>query len=146
MVETYEYPAKIDWLGERKYRIEFFSKGSEGKPKMDVATPPEFNGHPGIYSPEDLFVASVLSCYMATFISISNKMKIGIEKFTCEGKGILERDEKGMMFTSVILKPHIVLKDKTQLEKGLKAANLAEENCLVARSIKTKTKLEPKVE
>jgi len=146
MVDVYEYPAKIDWLGERKYRIEFFSKGSEGKPKMDVATPPEFNGHAGIYSPEDLFVASILSCYMATFISISNKMKISIEKFTCEGKGILERTEGGLMFTSVVLRPHIILRDKSEVDKALKASTLAEENCLVAKSIKTKTHLEPKVE
>ncbi len=145
-METHEYPAKITWLGERKYRMEFFSEGSEGKPKMDVATPPEFHGVPGIYSPEDLFVGSVLSCYMATFTGLAIKMKLSLDKFTCEAKGTLEKQEGGWVFTTITLRPHIVLKDKSGLENAKKAAHLAEENCLVAKSIKTKTTLEPKVE
>ncbi|MGH7545745.1 MAG: hypothetical protein ACREKI_06135 [Gemmatimonadota bacterium] len=40
------------WTGERKGVI-----SAEGKPELGVATPPEFKGHEGIGSPEDLYVA-----------------------------------------------------------------------------------------
>jgi len=34
---------------------------SSGKTNIEIATPPEFRGHLVIWSPEDLFVASVNS-------------------------------------------------------------------------------------
>ena len=50
--KVFKYQNELEWKGERKG---FLSE--EGKPGFMVATPPEFRGHPNIWSPEDLFVA-----------------------------------------------------------------------------------------
>jgi organic hydroperoxide reductase OsmC/OhrA len=66
----YLYQTHLRWTGEKKGRL-----SSKGKPDIEVACPPEFGGHPDIWSPEDLFLSSVEVCTMTTFII---KIKIGV--------------------------------------------------------------------
>ncbi len=67
------YENSIKW---QKEKIGLLS--SSGKPYIEVATPPEFKGHVGIWSPEDLFVASVNSCIMTTFLYYAQKENLEI--------------------------------------------------------------------
>ena len=57
------YKTHIEWTLEKKGILK-----SEEKPDIDVACPPEFGGHPNIWSPEDLFVGATEVCLMTTFI------------------------------------------------------------------------------
>ena len=55
--KVYTYRTAVKWTEQKKGVIT-----CGGKPEIQVATPPEFKGHEGIWSPEDLFVASVNVC------------------------------------------------------------------------------------
>ena len=56
--------------------------------KIEVATPPEFDkGVPGIWSPEHLYTASVLSCFMTTFLAIAEYSKLEYSSFDCSAEG-----------------------------------------------------------
>ena len=97
--ESHEYVVRVDWAHDR-----IGNMFVDGKPVVEVATPPEFDGHKGIISPEDLFVSAAASCFMTTFITFTKKMRIDFKSFSCEAKGTLERVEKGFQFTKILIK------------------------------------------
>ena len=62
------YKSSVIWQGQKLGLI-----SSIDKPSFKVATPPEFKGHPGTWTPEDLFISSVNSCIMTTFLYFIEK-------------------------------------------------------------------------
>ena len=61
--KQFTYKTYLRWKEERKGTL-----SSSGKSDIEVATPPEFRGHPGIWTPEELFIGSVNICIMTTFL------------------------------------------------------------------------------
>jgi organic hydroperoxide reductase OsmC/OhrA len=62
--KTFHYEVGTRWSGEKRGVLSL-----AGKPDLEVASPPEFRGHPGVWSPQDLLVAAVNACAMTTFLS-----------------------------------------------------------------------------
>jgi organic hydroperoxide reductase OsmC/OhrA len=118
----------------------------EGLPPFESSPPIEFGGPGGRWAPEYLFVASVVSCFIMTFISVANAMRIEFEEMKCEGVGTLKPTEGNKMeFVEVILKPTVVVRSEQLKEKTLKAIKVTHDHCLVARSLKSEVKVEPSV-
>ena len=82
-----------------------------GKPELDVASPPEFGGPEGVWSPEDLFVAAAEACTMTTFLSMVIRRGIELESYESEAEGILETTDDGLRFTSITIKPRVKVKN-----------------------------------
>ena len=138
--QIHEYRVKIDWKKERIGDLVI-----EGKPQVQVASPPEFEGPEGIISPEDLFVASAASCFMTTFIAFTKKMHFEYKAFTCEGIGTLERVEKGFQFTKILLKTLVTVESEELKTKAERALELSAKYCLVSNSMKCPTMHEDNV-
>ena len=64
----HNYQTSLRWTDEKKGIL-----SCDGKLDINVACPPEFGGHPRIWSPEDIFLASVEICTMTTFLWYVNK-------------------------------------------------------------------------
>ncbi|MGA6994482.1 MAG: OsmC family protein [Candidatus Deferrimicrobiaceae bacterium] len=136
--KSYRYLTSVRWTGEKKGMMDV-----SGKPSVEVATPPEFKGHEGIWSPEDLFVASVNSCIMTTFLAFTERAGLGLVRFESEAEGLLEFVDGRLLFTKIVVRPRVVLQpgaDRTQAEEILHKAEI---NCLVSNSIRTEVVLEP---
>ncbi len=130
--ESHTYEVRVDWDHDRIGNLVI-----EGKPTVQVATPPEFEGGvPGIISPEDLFVASAASCMMTTFVTFSKKMRFEFKSFSCKGIGTLERVEKGFQFTHILLRSTVVVGSEDVKQKAERALELAGKYCLVSNSMK----------
>ena len=82
------YKNSIKWQAEKRGLL-----SSLDKPNIEVATPPEFRGHVGIWSPEDLFVTSVNSCIMTTFLYYAERESVEFLSYESEAEGILEEVE-----------------------------------------------------
>jgi organic hydroperoxide reductase OsmC/OhrA len=78
---------------------------STGKPDIQVSTPPEFKGHEGIWSPEDLFVASVNVCVMSTFLALAERAGLAFMSYESDAEGRVELAEGKLQVTSVTLIP-----------------------------------------
>ena len=102
----------------------------EDKPDIVVACPPEFGGHPEIWSPEDLFLASVEICTMTTFLWFANKERLTFDFYKSEATGIVE-------LVGVSSE-----EDRVRVEKILKKVERA---CLISNSIKTDVHIEPEI-
>lgn len=135
------YEAVVEWKGERKGDLR-----SRNLPTLEVATPPEFQGHEGIWTPEHLFVASVNACLMTTFLAIAANSKLEIVSFSSEAKGRLERVEQlGYQITEIHLRPRLTIRQPQDLERAARVLEKAEKNCFISNSIKSVVKIEPEI-
>lgn len=132
------FTTKVKWLKERMGEL-----SSSGKPEIEVATPPEFGGKEGTWAPEELFVASVNSCVMTTFLYFANKEKLNFISYESKAEGILERGKMGFWFSQITLYPKIVVRNEQMIEKAKALLDTTKTHCLVSNSIKTKVIVNP---
>ncbi len=139
--KVFSYSTSVRWTGQRKGVA-----SSPGKPDVEVATPPEFKGHEGIWSPEDLFVAAVNVCLMTTFLSYAERAGLSFQAYECAAEGRLEMVEGGFQVTAITLKPKVTLGAGADPGKARELLEKAEANCLISRSVKSKVSLEPVIQ
>lgn len=112
---------------------------------IECATPPEFpDGVRGIWSPEHLFVASINSCYMATFLAIAHNFKIEVEDFDCKTVARLQMVDGRYQITEAEMHPVVKLaRPQEDAEKVMRVFEKAKTGCLVTNSMKTVITLSP---
>lgn len=146
MSGTAIYNTTVTWKGEHWGHI----KMGNG-PEMDFSAPPDAQGHAGVFTPEDAFVAAANTCIMMMFIWAAERFKLDLISYDCYAEGIkrieLDRTE---LFTQVLLRPKIVVRaggqDVTAIEKRVRRAlESAQKYSLVANSIKSQVIVEPDI-
>lgn len=134
-MEKHHYHVSLAWQGERKGKL----SSPELPETIQVATPPPFDkGVSGIWSPEHLFTASVVSCFMTTFLAIAEYSKLSFSAFSCEATGTLEKIEGKFMMSEILLRPVLTLPNASDKEKALRILQKSEAACLISNSIKSK--------
>src|SRR6266487_3979971 len=74
-LKDFRFQVQATPLRGRRVRL-----SSDGKTPITVVTPPEFrDGTPGLWSPEDLLVASVVSCYVLTLDALAARRELTLE-------------------------------------------------------------------
>jgi peroxiredoxin-like protein len=136
--KSYTYRTGIRWTDRKIGTI-----AAAGKPDIQVATPPEFKGHEGIWSPEDLFVASVNICLMTTFLAFAERAGLAFTSYESDAEGLLELVEGKFQFTRIVLKPRLTVKQGEDAAKAKELIAKAEAHCLISNSMKTRVVLEP---
>ena len=139
-MKKFVYRTAVKWQRERKALL-----SSSGKPDIGVATGPEFRGHQGIWTPEDLFVASVNTCIMTTFLYYAEKEGLEFSAYESDAEGTLERVEGKFIFSEIKVMPRLSLKSDSDIEKARKLIELSEKACLISNSIKSKVTLAPEI-
>jgi organic hydroperoxide reductase OsmC/OhrA len=116
---------------------------SDGKSPLEVATPPEFrDGIAGMWTPEDLLVAAVASCYVQTLRAIAGRREILLYEVEVEGVGHVTRRVDGRLgFVVIELRVELSV-DRQDERAGEKAARDAHCACLVARALDIPVELE----
>jgi len=135
--KVYLYHTAVKWTEQRKGVI-----SCSGKPDVQIATPPEFKGHDGIWSPEDLFVASANICLMTTFLSVAERAGLAFISYESEAEGKLELVDGKFQFTAITLKPVIALPPGGDAAKTKELIEKAEANCLISNSMKARAQLD----
>jgi organic hydroperoxide reductase OsmC/OhrA len=136
----YKYGTNLEWTSEKKGIMK-----SNNKPDITVACPPEFGGHAGIWSPEDLFVASVEVCMLTTFLWYIKKENIAIRSYNSEAEGTVEMTAGVFRFSLIEVKMKIELcdeKDYKQIKKILRKVKRA---CLISNSMNTEVTIDSEI-
>ena len=125
-------------LPERRVRLT-----SYGKPLLEAVTPPEFRGGtPDRWTPEDLLVASVASCYVLTFEAIAARRELSFTGFDIQAAGHVTLRADGRL-GFVVIELHVSLTVAAGLEPEAEAAaRLAEKRCLISRALEVPVELE----
>ncbi len=147
MSKTAVYDTTVTWQGEHWGHI-IMGNG----PEMDFSAPPDAQGHAGVLTPEDAFVASINTCIMMMFIWAAGRFKLNLLSYKCRAEGTkliqLDRTE---IFIDVRLWPHIRVEangdDPAVLESRVqRALKAAEKYSLVANSVKSEVIIEPTID
>lgn len=143
MIESHDYEIQIVSTGAKSGVME---SEVDRLPSLYVASPPEFGGPEGVWSPEHLFVASVAACLMTTFRAIAELSKLELIEYTDAAVGHLQRGEDRLYsMDKITLRPKIVIGADEDLEKTRKLLRKAEETCLISRSVSSEIVLDAQV-
>src|SRR5579872_3834479 len=92
---------------EHTYRVvAWWASGKTGLVKSDSApnaihftTPPQFGGMEGRWSPEDLLLSAVASCFTSTFHALAEHSSFHFTDLEVEVQGCVNKSESGYMFS-----------------------------------------------
>jgi organic hydroperoxide reductase OsmC/OhrA len=135
--KTFRYYTNLRWVGDRAGMMH-----STGKPEFRVASPPEFKGEEGVWTPEDMFVAAVETCTMTTFLAFAFNKKLPLHSYESRAEGKLEFVDGGYRFTEVLVKPVITLHSEDAIDEAHRLMHAAHEKCLIANSVHAKVEVE----
>lgn len=138
--KQFVYKTRLKWTGGRDGLIT-----SEDKPRIEVSTPPEFKGRPGLWTPEVLLVSSVDICVMTTFLYYAEKKGFKFLSYESSARGLLERIEDKFMFSTIEVKPQISVASGDDIEKAQNLLKISEKNCFVSNSLKSKVIIKPEI-
>lgn len=146
-----EYNIHLKWRREtedfdyktydRTHTVYFY-----GGPKIEVSSAPDLYRNPQFHTPEELFVASVSSCYMLTFLAIAAKKKYIIDEYIdCATCVLTEVESKRQSISEVILRPVVSFHkgSKPKESVGQKIFQTAHEVCFITNSIKATVSIIP---
>jgi organic hydroperoxide reductase OsmC/OhrA len=146
MSQTATYHTTVAWKGEHWGHI-VLGNG----PEMDFSAPPDAQGHPGVFTPEDAFVAAANTCIMMMFIWASERFKLKLLSYECraEGTKLIELD-RTEVFTRLRFKPVIQIavgeEEPDMVEaRTRRALQSAQKYSLVANSVKSEIIIEPEI-
>lgn len=147
MASTAVYTTTVNWKGDHWGHI-VLGNG----PEMDFSAPPDAQGHAGVLTPEDAFVAAANTCVMMMFIWAAERFKLNLISYECrvEGTKIIELD-RTEIFTHLRFWPVIRIaagnEDAEAVHSRTKRAlQSAQKYSLVANSVKSEIMIEPQIE
>jgi organic hydroperoxide reductase OsmC/OhrA len=119
---------------------------SDGKAPLEAAMPAEFRGGtPGMWSPEDLLVAAVASCYVITFEGVAAHRELTVHELSVEGVGHVTRRAEGRIgFVVIELRVRLTV-DPGSAEQAERVAHLAKQRCLIGHALDVPIELELEV-
>lgn len=147
MPETAVYHTTVQWKGEHWGHIALGNG-----PEMEFSAPPDAQGHPGVLTPEDAFVAAANTCIMMMFIWAAERFKLHLLSYDCRAEGTkwieLDRTE---IFTRLYFRPAIRVAAGNEnraavLARTQRALQSAQKYSLVANSVKSEIIIEPEIE
>jgi organic hydroperoxide reductase OsmC/OhrA len=120
-------------------------------PDMKFSAPPDAQGHVGVLTPEDAFVAAANSCVMMMFIWATERFRLRLLSFECrtEGTKLIELD-RTEIFTRLHFKPVIRIARGDESKQAVqartrRALEAAQKYSLVANSVKSEIVMEPQI-
>jgi len=140
--KTHVYQSQIVWTGNkgagtanyadygRDYRTEV-----AGKPPLPGSADPIFRGDPKLHNPEDLFVSSIASCHMLTYLALCALKGVVVTGYQDEAEGVLHIDSAGGgRFERIRLRPRVTIEKAQDTELALQLHDAAHTQCFVANS------------
>ena len=146
MSRTATYHTTVRWTGDHWGHLELGNG-----PEMKFSAPPDAQGHPGVLTPEDAFVAAANTCVMMMFIWAAERFQLNLLSYECrtEGTKLIELD-RTEIFTQLHFHPVIRVACGTGGQQVVeartrRALQAAQKYSLVANSVKSEIIIEPEI-
>jgi peroxiredoxin-like protein len=118
---------------------------SAGVPDLRVAAPLDFDGPGDAWSPEQLLLAAVQTCFLLTFRAVARASRVEFVSMAVEAEGFVDRVDGRTRFTEIVLRPRIALPAGADWVHVQRVLDKAERGCLVSASLDTPVRLEPEI-
>jgi peroxiredoxin-like protein len=139
---------------EHTYRVvAWWASGKTGLVKSDSApnaihftTPPQFGGMEGRWSPEDLLLSSVASCFTSTFHALAERSSFHFTDLQVEVQGWVNKSESGYLFSEIVIRPTVKISTEEDRARAERLMEKSKRLCLVSRALAVAQKFEPLVQ
>ena len=139
---------------EHKYRVvAWWTSGQTGIAKSESSpnaihftAPPQFGGLEGRWTPEDLLMTALASCFTTTFHAVGGYSKFEYTDLAVEAQGTVSKTDTGYCFSEIVIRPSLTIPNEEQRERAISLLHKAWALCLVSRALATAQKFEPSVE
>ncbi len=146
MSRTATYHTTVRWTGEHRGHL-----AMGNGPEMEFSAPPDAQGHAGVFTPEDAFVAAANTCVMLMFIWATERFRLKLLSYACraEGTKLVELD-RTEIFSRLHLRPVVRLAAAGEpadavRARARRALQAAQKYSLVANSVKSEIIMEPEI-
>ena len=136
--KSFRFDNRLVWTTRLRGRT-----SAPGKPEMDVGSPPEFKGDPGVWCPEELLVGALNACLMLTFVSWAQNRGVQVVAYESKAEGLLENIDGKYRITEVRVQPSLALKSQPDVDAARALMDEVEQHCFISNSIRAKVKLAP---
>jgi len=138
---------------EHTYRVlAWWNAGKTGLASSDsaphaihFAAPPQFGGLEGRWSPEDLLLCAVASCYTTTFRALADYSKFHYKDLQVEVQGTVRKAESGYEFAGIVIRPTLTISNIEERSMADRLLEKAKRLCLVSRALSVPQVFETKV-
>lgn len=140
-----EYMAHIKWSNNHPtFDVKTYDRTHQikvgGGLEITASSAPEFAGKKELPNPEELFTASIASCFSLSLFYLMAMKGLILKDYECEAVGTLAKNADGKMaMTEVVLKPTATFEehktpDADTLNELFKKAH---DTCFISNSVKT---------
>lgn len=141
-LKTHRFSTAVRWTGDDLVRV-----AAAGRPELTVGASPEFRGGlEGVWSPEDLLVASVASSYAITLSALAANHGVPLHNVDVVAAGDATRRVDGTFGFTVIELEVSIETDPAHEDSARTIAELAEEGCLVSASLSTPVRVSVEIQ
>jgi organic hydroperoxide reductase OsmC/OhrA len=110
-----------------------------------MAPPVEFDGPGDAWSPEQLLVAAVESCFLFTLRAVAAASKVEYTSIHITGEGLLQRKEGVLRITEVVLRPVLSLPAGSDSGAAAQMLEKSAKLCFLSTSLSAPVRLEPRI-
>jgi peroxiredoxin-like protein len=132
--------------------VAWWSSGRTGIAKSDSApnaihftAPVSFGGIDGRWTPEDLLLGAIASCFTTTFRAIADHAKFEYIDLQMEVTGTVVRNDPGYGFSGILIRANLTVASQENQQQGDRLLQIAKARCVVARALAIQQTFEPLV-
>jgi organic hydroperoxide reductase OsmC/OhrA len=146
MATKHAFHAHLTWqtggtgVATGNHRVEF-----EGRPTVEVSAAPQYRGDPSKLNPEELFLASLASCQMLTYLALASRAGIEVLAYEDGADATLAIADRKMRVTEVVLHPRITIAGSADEAKARSLVEAAHDGCFIANSVACAVRTEAEI-
>jgi organic hydroperoxide reductase OsmC/OhrA len=122
------------------------AKSSSALNAIHFTSPPAFGGLEGRWTPEDLLLCAVGSCFTTTFRALAEYSKFEYTDLQVEVDGGISKADTGYRFGEVSIRANLMIPQEEERARALKLLNKTKSLCLVSRALSIEQRFEPHVQ
>ncbi len=144
------YTCSLEWTGAangptvdtKSFSRDIHIQFPGGQP-LEASSAPEYLGDAARTNPEELFITSVSSCHMLTYLFEAGRAGVKVTAYSDNPVGELGLKDGRMRIIRVTLKPVVTITSDSDATKANELMERAHRNCFIANSIACEWAIEP---
>ena len=146
----HRYVLSLTWTGNRGpgttgYRDydRSVTAVAEGKPSLALSADPTFRGDRSKWNPEELLLAALSECHLLSYLHVAVMHVVVVLEYRDDPVGEMVTEGIGGHFTSVTLRPRVVVADPAHVSLANQIHHEASQACFIASSVNFPVNHEP---
>ncbi|GAA4183809.1 OsmC family protein [Gryllotalpicola kribbensis] len=153
MALEHHYAVAVRWSGNRGTGTSGYrdygrdhTVSAAGKHEIAGSADPSFRGDRDRWNPEELLLTALSQCHMLSYLHAATTAGVTVVDYADDAVGTMaQTPDGGGHFTSVTLRPRVVITDASQLALAEELHREAQRMCFIASSVNFPVGHEPQI-